>query len=421
MQCNITLTCHASEVGEEPLVFGFRPYLTVFKMQQEKAKLQKQVDRSVAAGYLSPIPQSHSVPLVYPPATGAVIFQSSADLMEFMNAVVSLGMDISSIKEMHFASGLSLGPLGMLVTSFFLLYSTDMKITILKIDQAEALFDVLPHLANAFVLLTTVKHLTLHGIGKHARRMLCNIRSMLVSADLTMIPFEDPDCDSSMLEAEVDKDSRTLTRSPIDLLWRSRASLESLKGSGCETLCDTEGIWYSSRYYPQVRVIDLRENDIPVTIHYVRAFPTLSKLSIATSHEILSSLDITSWNAMVKVRKRNQVEQRQFGTWRALETCCAPLIDHFMLNIMCPVTEVEIVGPYMDLDMLLHVLRTSRPTSLVLKGFLAGEIFTPRFAKLLRQPCVAQLSHLQMNLLTRGCDITDILVGDFQLHCPHTQ
>lgn len=351
------------------------------------------------------------------PVTGAVLFQSNEDVISFVESVLTLETDVSSLQDLHFASGALSASAGRMITAFILRYSSDLQIEHLRIDDAEAVFASYPDLADVLATVKTIKHLSLHAIGSHARRMLCNLSSPLISADLSMVPFDDTDSvDVELLSALGEDDRGALSRSPIDLLRGSQETLEMLTGQGCETLCDAEG-WYSSRSYPHVRLVDLKDNDIPITIHYAYAFPNLCNLSIETSHELLAGLGIIDWEGFFRVRKRNKVEQRQFGTWATIAWCRASLVDHFMLGLMCPVKTICVVGPYMDPNMLFHVLKTTRPSSLLLEGFSATDLCRGSLAKVLCGPYGVQLSEVQYHIMVLRTDtkVPEMLVCALQL------
>ncbi len=288
-----------------------------------------------------------------------------------------------------------------MLQAFFLRFSLTMNITHLTMDYAEEFFGSSPGLAEAFAALKTIKYVKIHDVGIHGVLFLQNTRSCFVSADLTMAAvFEQhPRC----LQPPSSAGRRVTVRNPIVLLHGAQNDLVALTASGCRTLHPDDSGY--CQVYPNVRTLELQDNDLPVTTHYAHAFPDLSKLRVETSPDVLSALAVSKSDSVTKSRSRNCDQQLKTGTWKSLDACHAPLVDHFMLCLICPVKELHVFGPHMNPDMLYQVLKTTQPSALSLRSFFLGDLATRRFAKLLRQPCAVNLKRLELFICIKSADV----------------
>ncbi|RPD54100.1 hypothetical protein L226DRAFT_526951 [Lentinus tigrinus ALCF2SS1-7] len=337
------------------------------------------------------------------PWSGILRFNTGAEVMSFVVLTLSSDADsrLSSLEGFHFSTGVLASCVAEMLKAFILRYSLTMNITYLMIDYAEEFFGSSTGLAEVFAALKTIKYLKIHDVGIHGFLFLQKTRSCFLSADLSMTAVfnKPPNC----IHLPLTETRRVAVRNPIVLLHRSQGSLEVLTGSGSRTLCKSRGRY--RQVYENVRVLDLQDNDLPVTTHYAHAFPNLSKLRLETAPEVLSALHASKMDSLSKVRSRNRAQQLDTGTWKSLDACDAPLVDHFMLSLLCPVQKLHVFGSYMNPDMLFQVLKTTRPSTLSLRGFFLADLATGRFTKLLRQPCVLSLKKLELFICVHASDV----------------
>ncbi|TFK87420.1 hypothetical protein K466DRAFT_548786 [Polyporus arcularius HHB13444] len=308
---------------------------------------------------------------------------------------------LSALEGFHFSTGVLASSVAEMLQAFILRFSLTMNITHLTMDYAEEFFGSSSGLAEAFAALKTIKYVKIHDVGTHGVLFLQKTRSCFVSADLAMAAVLEQH--PRNLQPPSSAGRRLTVRNPFILLHGAQNDLAALTASGCRTLHPDDG--KHCQAYPNVRDLDLQDNDLPVTTHYAHAFPNLSKLRVETSPGILSALTVSETDSVTKHRSRNRAQQLKTGTWKALDACHAPLLDHFMLCLICSVKEMHVFGPYMNPDMLYQVLKTTRPSALSLRGFFLADLATRRFAKLLRQPCAVDLKHLELFICIKSGDV----------------
>ena len=337
------------------------------------------------------------------PWSGILKFSTGEEIMGFIVLTLCSDADfrLSLLEGFHFSTGVLASSVAEMLKAFILRYSLTMNITYLTIDYAEEFFGSSSGLAEVFAGLKTIKHVKIHDVGIHGALFLLKTRSCFVSADLSM--SSEFDKYRRFLKSPLTQDRQVAVRNPIILLHRSQSGLANLTGAGCRTLCSDDHGY--RQVYDHVRILDLQDNDLPVTAHYVRAFPNLANLRLETAPEVLSALRDSKSNSLTKVRSRNRKQQYQMDTWKSLDMCQAPLVDHFMLSLTCPVRELHVFGPYMNPDMLFQVLKTTQPSTLSLQGFFLADLANTRFAKLLRQPCAVSLNQLELFVTVRSSDV----------------
>lgn len=339
------------------------------------------------------------------PWFGILKFETGAEIMGFIVLTLCSDSDsrLSGIEGFHFSTGVLATSVAEMLKAFIMRFSLTMNIKYLTIDFAEEFFGSTPGLAEVFAALRTIKHVKIHDVGIDGVLFLRRTRSSFVSADLTMAAIFDkhPRCLGS--ESPLSADRLVTVRNPIVLLHGSQDHLETITASGCKTLSGTHCVGYRQKY-PHVHSLELQDNDLPVTTHYAIAFPNLSKLRVETSPDVLAALAVSKSDSVAKVRLRNRDQQVKSGTWKSLDACHAPLLDHFMLGLVCPVKEIHIFGPHMNPDMLYQVLKTTRPSSVSLRGFFLASLATPRLAKVFRQPCALDINHFELFILVRASD-----------------
>ncbi len=337
------------------------------------------------------------------PWSGILKFETGAEIMGFILLTLCSNSDsrLSALEGFHFSTGVLASSVAEMLQAFILRFSLTMNVTHLIMDYAEEFLGSSPGLAEAFAALKTIKYVKIHDVGIHGVLFLRKTRSCFVSADLVMAAvFEQhPRC----LQPPSSADRRVTIRNPIVILHGAQNDLVALTASGCRTVHPDDG--KHCEVYPNVRNLDLQDNDLPVTTQYAHAFPNLSTLRVETSPDILSALAASKSDSVTKHRSRNLAQQLMTGTWKSLESCYAPLLDHFMLCLICTVKELHVFGPYMNPDMLYQALKTTQPSALSLRGFFLADLATRRFAKLLRQPCAVNLKRLELFICIKSADV----------------
>ncbi len=256
----------------------------------------------------------------------------------------------------------------------------------LQIDDAEDFLGSHRDLVNALARLSTIRNLSLGGVGERARALLQRMTIGLVSADLDMLPEDD---------ARVAR----MNNNPIKLLRGSQDSLHLLFGKGCDIRSPRDAS-YQERF-PFVRIVKLQHLHLPVTADYVRVFPNIARLCISIPDEVKDRVLGPNYRAYAEYRNVNILAQLDEGSWNSLDACSATLDDHFLLGLTCPVTKLRISGNYMNTAMLRAVLANTRPEYLGFRWFDAN-IFSAQFATVLSPSYIAQLRCLEFTLCLGG-------------------
>lgn len=273
-------------------------------------------------------------------------------------------------------------------------HSGDIVIRDLTILHAEDVFNSCFTLANALASLTNIVTLDLRNVGRLGAHFLRELRSSLKCANIHVSPLsEHGEMDEE--EDDDDDDDDGYYRNPIELLGNSQRTLETLVGENFETIF---GEPMYKVYYPHVRRLELRDNEIPTTVLLAKAFPNVSFLRVMTAEKDLDEFLGEELAPYAERRSVNIVEQLRYGTWTSLGMYSGTLMDHFMLGIQCPIAELDIEGPFMEPFVLRPVLKDARPYKVTFKKFDGG-IFTPDFAKVMRRPYVSQLKCLEFVII----------------------
>ncbi|KAI0365466.1 hypothetical protein BV20DRAFT_954278 [Pilatotrama ljubarskyi] len=303
------------------------------------------------------------------------------------------------LTNLHISTGLlsraEAGPF----EDFVFRFAPQMNIIQLDIERAEEFFESSPGLSSAFSLLTTVKHLKMDEIGRRASIFLEQLRSQLVSADLTMIPrpirHDEDDEDS---DEDEDEDDPSI-RNPILQLRNSQDTLKSLDVTFGDTDCDV-GELFEQRY-PHVKRLNLIANELPYTMHYARAYPNVTTLTIACAERELAELG-TKMDDYVDQRHVNKLEQMSHGSWKSLKEVHGTLIDHFLLAALCPVEQLHIRGPFMDTRMFRSVLLTTTPAYVNFDAFDVDLFYEADFKRLMRGHFVQPIRCFEITLMLGG-------------------
>ncbi|EIW65359.1 uncharacterized protein TRAVEDRAFT_42733 [Trametes versicolor FP-101664 SS1] len=297
----------------------------------------------------------------------------------------------SPLDTVHFATGTLTPRAAEALEAFLHGPACHLEFARLVIDNPERLLASSPGMVSAFAGLTGLAYLELLGAGQHSRELLRGLKAELVMVNLVMIPVEE-DLD------EEDEAWEETGRNPITLLSNFQGTLEGLIGEGTETLC-VEELTYP-QCYPNVKEVTLEGVDIPVTTHYVHAYPNLSNLRIRTDPEEFVELLEGGKREIGLRRQLNIVEQLEYGCWPSLNHCDSTLGTLYVLGLQCHVRDLRILA---DIEgpsgMLGSVLMDTRPTILTLHQFRLGMLSSSGFASLMRGPSVRQLKTLEITLI----------------------
>ena len=349
---------------------------------------------------------------------------SGSDIESFIKAISANEADTVSIQGFRISSGEISRSVGDTFAGVVLKHAHlgVLKIRHLELHHAEAFLGSSYRLASAFAACTTITHFILDEVGDHARELLVNSRFSLVSANLSMPDLDDDEVSESSSEEDGDSsdDSNSdhcpngrrdpdyhARHNPIVLLRNSRRTLESLTGSGCKTICTktkTKTIKDLSfkHVYPRLTSLSLLQcAEVPPAFRLVSAFPNLRTLHVSFSLDaIMDAREAPPVGGFRVRRKANQDKQRVFGTWKSLEACHAPLLEHYLLGLTCRVERIHMQGDHMDANMLSQVLRSTAPAHLSLDGFDA-DVFGGGFLEALSNlsdECVKTLEGLEIAL-----------------------
>ena len=353
------------------------------------------------------------------PRTATVHLLSGSDVESFINAVSARQVDAPSIQGFRISSGRITQATGETFAGFIVTHLGTLKIRHLEIHHAEEFLGSSYRLVCAFAACTTITRLTLDEVGDHGRELLAKSRFSLVSANLTMPDIDDELSESSSEEDDDSDDSNSdnpngrrdpdshARHNPIVLLRNSRRTLESLTGSGCKTLCTNakakaktiKDLSFKHVYPRFTRLSLLQCAEVPFAFRLVSAFPNLRTLHVSFALDAIMHAREAVGGFRVR-RQANQDKQRVFGTWKSLEACHAPLLEHYLLGLTCRVEQLHVLGDYMDHDMLTHVLRSTTPAHLCLDGFDADGLGSGLAEALpqLGHDAVARLESLEVAL-----------------------
>ncbi|KAI0352432.1 hypothetical protein OH77DRAFT_1497914 [Trametes cingulata] len=322
---------------------------------------------------------------------------SIASFIAFMSA--EDGRRFRFLNNFHITTGLLSQAEAAAFEEFVLRFASHMKITHLNIERAEEFFESSPGLSSALSLLTEVKYLRVAEIGQRSNIFLQQLRSQLVSANLTMIPrpirHDEDDEDSD----EDDDDDDSSIRNPILQLRNSQETLTSLTVTHGDTDCDIGELF--KECYPNVKYLILYANELPYTMHYARAFPNVEMLTMQCAERELAELG-NKVDEYVDQRHVNKIEQIAEGSWKSLKAVYGTLIDHFLLAALCPVERLHIKGPFMDTRMFRSVLLTTTPAYVDFDGFDLDLFYDADFKRITRGHFVQSIRCLEMTLMLGG-------------------
>nr|VWO97770.1 N/A [Ganoderma boninense] len=333
--------------------------------------------------------------------TATIHLLCGSDVESFIKSVYANEVDIPSIQGFRISSGSITQSIGDVFAGLIVKHLGVLKIRHLEIHHAEEFLGSSSshRLVHAFAMCSTITHLILDEVGDRARDLLVKSRFSLVSENLAMPDLDDEpgESDSESEQdpsSEFDSDSPRSNRqrdaehharhNPIVLLRNSRATLESLTTTSCRTAlalgptakATTKDLSFK-HVYPRLTALALHQcADVPPTFRLVSAFPHLRTLHASFALDAIMDAGEAAGGFRAR-RRANEGKQKVFGTWRALEACHAPLLEHYLLGLACRVARLHVQGDHMDAGMLGEVLRRTAPACVRLQGFDA-DVFGPQ-------------------------------------------
>ncbi|KAI0712587.1 hypothetical protein C8Q76DRAFT_797423 [Earliella scabrosa] len=276
---------------------------------------------------------------------------SVEQFLSFLSFACARGNLSEAINRMQWLESiiidLQFAPTAEIAESFRLFFgtiiSTSPRFVRLEIHAAEELLSKDPQLPNAIAAFTTLRSLMLDQAGEHGLRMLSAMRSSLT--DVYLITTMETDSLSPG-----DRDPRLLLRHSASTL----RSLSIIPNAPLPT--SLEG-----PIYPALRNLYLEGVNLPVTAHFVSAFPHLSHFELGECLE-----EDVDEDQMEQHRNTNALLQVRHGTWPSLRSCRGSLFELYILGLKCHVSDVEIDQACEDAQVLIRVLEDTRPAHLTL-------------------------------------------------------
>lgn len=319
----------------------------------------------------------------------AIMLDNNSDVLRFAAkyADATRGFPFDTV---HFATNTLTPRAAQALEGFLRGPARHLEFKQLIIDNSEGLLGSAPGLTAAFAGLTGLTCLELLGAGQRSRELLRDMKAKLTTVNLVMVPVEED------LDKE-DEGWEATGRNPIPLLSNFQDTLESLSGEGTETLC-VEELSYP-QHYPKLKEVLLEGVDLPITIHYVRAYPNLSSLKIRADIEEFVEMLKGKRNEAELRRQHNILEQLTHGCWPSLSNCDSTLGTLYILGLQCHVYDLRIVADIAGPGMLGSVLMDTRPTVLTLDKFTLDLLSGHDFTSLMRGSGVRQLKTLEITLV----------------------
>ncbi|TFK83388.1 hypothetical protein K466DRAFT_602910 [Polyporus arcularius HHB13444] len=261
------------------------------------------------------------------PIDATIVFECEDHIRDFFQNISENNEQFcAGIRGLHFAVGTISHDAAAMLKYCIAECGKLMPLKHLHFDEAEDLLASDPGLVNAFAALTTVKKLHIANVGEHASDMLMEMKSSIVSAELSL-----------SYDRKWGLPDDAYYSDPTYLMSASHATLEKLKASWA-TVVDA----FCQPRYTSMRRLQLDFVDGPRTYDYVVPFPNLQYLTVSSyalkfykDENVLASAD--------SLRRANQKEQEEHGSWRALIQVTGPLIDVYMLGLSCFVHTMDLV------------------------------------------------------------------------------
>ncbi|KAM5538656.1 hypothetical protein V8D89_007685 [Ganoderma adspersum] len=219
---------------------------------------------------------------------------------------------------------------------------------LLEIEHAEAFFAGADAEFSASVAsLTTLKVLAFRDAGEKSVKILSALPSCLTEAEVHYDLEFGP-------SAPEDMDPIPCLRRSEDTLRRiSLRSTVSSPTAGC---------------YRNVRMLTLDYIDIPITHHFVRAFPNLQCLRATECTARYTEIDLDA--VVQRKRALNVAEQAQKGSWGRLASYKGSIFMLYALGLACPVSHVYVHDDEEGMDpmQIRTILGDTRPLHLTIRA-----------------------------------------------------
>ncbi|RPD71392.1 hypothetical protein L226DRAFT_573878 [Lentinus tigrinus ALCF2SS1-7] len=261
------------------------------------------------------------------------------------------------------------------------------------LGMGERFLNIFPVLADAIARLTSLRRLAINYAGDLTCAFLNSLQSGLVSVTLTWIWRFEHEIDPHLLN----------NQHPAFLLARCASTLEELIYKNWLTSSEVPVFNHS---YPKLRTLEMYcDDEFPLVVSYIRAFPNLRRLRVETLHSESDSevVQASVTERLTRHRERNissQLDPHGPGTWKHLEEFCGFLVDLYVLGLasrISSVTFLDDLGGAHHLDFLSAVLSYAQPLHLEIHGrsrLLARP--TLNLTTILRQSGAARLESLDI-------------------------
>ncbi|KAI9058809.1 hypothetical protein FKP32DRAFT_1680516 [Trametes sanguinea] len=250
-------------------------------------------------------------------------------------------------------------------------------------------------LALAIARIPTIKHLTLEGVGPHARRLLGCMQCQLLSADITIARPDDPSFFDNSLEPDPTNPSMYVFGRSQETLCELRIT-DSLSASHCAR-------------YQNMTVLSLKLLEMPRISDYVRAFPKLKSLVIDVQS---SGFDQSEMDVQRALNRREQATQ---GSWPRLNRYDGYPCTLYHLGITCPITSVELKdgGHVFEPALLKAALEDACPRDLALSITRGDVSFKGEFLAALSKKAIQNLRKFDLTIsLLPDQDDNNVYVQD---------
>ncbi|KAI0655338.1 hypothetical protein C8Q70DRAFT_924036 [Cubamyces menziesii] len=295
------------------------------------------------------------------------------------------------LRRICIATGGVSSPVAELLVDFLTRFKSVIELRLFHLEYAELFVQSHPGLSGALAGLPNITRLFLRDGGKDASACCHAMDAHLDSASLAFTPLPVGHTD----ETERGKQARN----PILLLHRSQDTLRSLAVDGA-VLDSAEQITFSPQY-SHLTTLCLRNSDLPLVFHYIRAFPNVEDFTFQVAKRLWN--DITQSLELIERQRRvNTALQTEFGTWKKLRRVTSTLPDLLMLSLICPVEQLVIVGPWFHSTLANPVLESLTPAYLEIQGFDVPFIDSGHFAEVMAGPGTSSIRSLSLDLNIGG-------------------
>ncbi|EIW62356.1 uncharacterized protein TRAVEDRAFT_70457 [Trametes versicolor FP-101664 SS1] len=345
----------------------------------------------------------HGPKLLIPPILRLEHESALASFILFLSAEASYRLKF--LKGLSVSTGALSAPVARLLIDFLVRFGPEIKLDICHISNADAFFESNPALPEAFAALTQIDELELVGADLTTSAVLWNSRATFSRVVLCMAEtlHQDRDIEGVDEDDEDDEDEDALDgyeedRNFICLLGNSEETLSELTVDWCITSCPP-GVLYAPQY-PRLVTLNLLDNELPQTHHYVRAFPNLATLLVRTDPKYLDRLNVNP-DAFDLHRAKNESLLLRYGSWDALKSVSGTLVDLYLLGLSCTMNKIRIfpsAANHIDVAMFHAVVEPAQPAYIHLDIIDVSAFYTGSFRDALTGPSVAALRSVDISL-----------------------